>query len=187
MISPICKTCINCNICETPCAAIEALYQIYDAQDDKDKMTRIRNLKKQLGIQDAEPSKVLKRLADQIIKRFPEFGFIREYNIKIAYVTSQERKRGEKVTYADCRKVQDVFKAYLPFDFIITFYARNTDSLSENQQKILMLHELRHVTIGQKGLKIRPHDIEDFADILEPFGLDWNEPGKELPDILGGE
>jgi hypothetical protein len=35
--------------------------------------------------------------------------------------------------------VQEVFKAYLPFDFIITFYERNTGLLSENQQKILML------------------------------------------------
>jgi len=50
-----------------------------------------------------------------------------------------------------------------------------------------MLHELRHITLGEKGLKIRPHDIEDFKDILETYGLDWNEPGKDLPDILGGE
>ncbi|MCM3291632.1 hypothetical protein M3661_15990 [Paenibacillus sp. MER 180] len=79
--------------------------------------------------------------------------------------------------------MQEVFKAYLPFDSIITFYERNTGLLSENQQKILMLHELRHITLGEKGLKIRPHDIEDFKDILETYGLDWNEPGKDLPDI----
>lgn len=187
MNNELCKLCPKLKDCETPCAAIETLYQIYDKQDEKDKTTRIRNLKKQLGIQDAEPSRALKRLAEQIIKRFPEFGIIREFNIKIGYVVSQERKRGEKITYADCRKVQEVFKAYLPFDFIITFYERNTGLLSENQQKILMLHELRHITLGEKGLKIRPHDIEDFKDILETYGLDWNEPGKELPDILGGE
>jgi len=183
----ICKTCPKSADCETPCAAIEMLYQIYDKQDEKDKVTRIRNLKKQLGIQDAEISRFLKRMAEQIIKRFPEFSIIREFNIKIGYVVSQERKRGEKITYADCRKVQEVYKAYLPFDFIITFYERNTGLLNENQQKILMLHELRHITLGEKGLKIRPHDIEDFKDILETYGLDWNEPGKELPDILGGE
>ncbi|MNO37513.1 hypothetical protein D3C76_275960 [compost metagenome] len=187
MKNALCRLCPKFNDCETPCAAIETLYQIYDKQDEKDKTTRIRNLKKQLGIQDAEPSRALKRLAEQIIKRFPEFGIIREFNIKIGYVVSQERKRGEKITYADCRKVQEVFKAYLPFDFIITFYERNTSMLNENQQKILMLHELRHITLGEKGLKIRPHDIEDFKDILETYGLDWNEPGKELPDILGGE
>ncbi|WP_028560668.1 putative metallopeptidase [Paenibacillus pinihumi] len=187
MKNKLCHTCHKSEDCETPCAAIEVLFQIYDKQDEKDKVARIRNLKKQLGIQDAEPSKSLKRLADKIIKRFPEFSIIREFNIKIGYVVSQERKRGEKIIYADCRKVQEVFKAYLPFDFIITFYERNTGLLNENQQKILMLHELRHIMIGEKGLKIRPHDIEDFKGILETYGLDWNEPGKELPDILGGE
>ncbi|MDF9845186.1 MULTISPECIES: putative metallopeptidase [unclassified Paenibacillus] len=187
MSNAICQSCTKFITCESPCAAIQTLYQIYDAQDEKDKTVRIRNLKRQLGIQDAEPSRSLKRLADQIIKRFPEFSIIREFNIKIGYVVSQERKRGEKITYADCRKVQEVFRAYLPYDFIITFYERNTGMLNENQQKVLMLHELRHITIGEKGLKIRPHDIEDFKDILEPYGLDWNEPGKELPDILGGE
>lgn len=34
---------------------------------------------------------------------------------------------------------------------------------------------------------IVPHDIEDFSSILDKYGLDWNEPGKELPDILGGD
>jgi hypothetical protein len=140
-----------------------------------------------MGIRDAEPSRKLRQLAERIIAKFPEFVIIREWNIKIGYVVSQERKAGEKITYADCRRVQEVFKAYLPFDFIITFYERNTGMLNENQQKILMLHELRHITMGEKGLKIRPHDIEDFKDILDVFGLDWNTPGKELPDILGGD
>jgi len=132
MNNTICNQCPKNEECETPCAAIETLFQIYDQQSEKDEVTRIRNLKKQLGIQDAEPSKSLKRLAEKIIKRFPEFSIIREFNIKIGYVVSQERKRGEKITYADCRKVQEVFKAYLPFDFIITFYERNTGLLSEN-------------------------------------------------------
>ena len=59
--------------------------------------------------------------------------------------------------------------------------------LNENQIKVLMLHELRHIGMGDRGLTIVPHDIEDFSDILEKYGLDWNEYGKELPDILGGE
>lgn len=48
-----------------------------------------------------------------------------------------------------------------------------------------MYHELRHIGIGEKGLKIVPHDIEDFKDILKEYGLDWGEPGQEVPDILG--
>ncbi len=183
----ICKHCIHIDACEDRCPAFEELYQIWNEQDKKDKTVRIRNLKKQLGVRDAEPSQELRRLGEKIIKTFPEFAFIREFNIKIGYLVSQEKKNGEKITYADCRKVSDVYKAYLPYDFIITFYERNTGFLNENQLKVLMYHELRHIGIGIKGLKIVPHDIEDFKNILETYGLDWNEIGKELPDMLGGD
>jgi hypothetical protein len=186
-VNELCQKCFYTKECKVACAAFEKLYHIWEEQNTKDKIVLIRNLKRQMGIRDAEPSRKLRQLAERIIAKFPEFVIIREWNIKIGYVVSQERKAGEKITYADCRRVQEVFKAYLPFDFIITFYERNTGMLNENQQKILMLHELRHITMGEKGLKIRPHDIEDFKDILDVFGLDWNTPGKELPDILGGD
>ncbi len=183
----ICRKCYKKEECEVPCAALEILYQIYNEQNKKDKTIRVRNLKRQLGIRDAEPSNELRYLATKIINRYSEFSFIKEWGIKIGYIISQERKRGEKIIYADCRKVQEVYKAYLPYDFIITFYENNTGFLNENQLKILMYHELKHIGIGPKGFKIIPHDIEDFSNILEDFGLDWNCLDKELPDILGGE
>ncbi len=186
-MNEICSKCNKSKDCEISCAALNALYLIWDEQNEKDKIVLVRNLKRQMGIREAEPNKQLRLLAIKIINRYPEFSFIKEWNVKIGYVVSQEHKSGEKITYADCRKVQDVFRAYLPFDFIITFYEQNTGMLNENQLKVLMLHELRHITMGERGLKLRPHDIEDFKDILETYGLDWNEYGKKLPDILGGE
>jgi hypothetical protein len=186
-MSEICQRCYIKKDCKVSCPAFDELYRICDEQDTKDKMALIRNLKKQIGIRDAEPSRQLKQLGTRIINAFPEFSFIREWNIKIGYVISQERKQGKKIVYADCRKVQEVFRAYLPFDFIITFYEQNTGILNENQIKVLMLHELRHIGMGERGFTIVPHDIEDFSSILEKYGLDWNEYGKELPDIFGGE
>jgi predicted SprT family Zn-dependent metalloprotease len=109
------------------------------------------------------------------------------YGIKIGYVLSYENKTGQKITYADCRKLGEVYKAFLPFDFIITFYYFNVALMNENQKKILMLHELKHIQINERGLSVRPHDIEDFKDILEKYGNEWNEFNKEVPDILGGE
>lgn len=187
MTSEICNSCYYAEGCESRCAAFIELYQIWNEQNKKDKTIRIRNLKKQLGIKESEPSNEMRFLATKIINRYPEFDFIKEWNVKIGYVVSQEKKRGEKMTYADCRKVTDAYQAYLPYDFIITFYEYNTGFLNENQLKVLMYHELKHITMGEKGLKIKPHDIEDFSDILEKYGLDWNMPSKELPDILGGD
>ncbi len=183
----LCKDCTFAKDCKIPCPAFYELHRIYDEQDAKDKTVLIRNLKKQLGIRDAEPSVQLKKLGQRIIKNFDEFRFIKEWNIKIGYVISQEKKSGKKIVYADCRKLQEVYKAYLPFDFIITFYECNTGMLNENQLKILMLHELKHIGMGERGLTLVPHDIEDFSSILDKYGLDWNEYGKELPDLFGGE
>jgi len=56
--------------------------------------------------------------------------------------------------------------------------------MTENQKKILMLHELRHIGIGEKGFRIENHDVEDFRDILERFGIEWNGFDQEVPDIL---
>lgn len=187
MVNKICSKCRWKSDCEFPCTALEELYKIYDEQNRKDKTIRVRNLKRQLGIREAEPSNELRHLATKIINRYPEFNFIREWDVKIGYVISQERKQGEKITYADCRKVQEVYKAYLPYDFIITFYERNTGFLNENQLKILMYHELKHIGMGPKGLKIVSHDIEDFINIILEHGLNWDQPGIELPDILGGD
>ncbi|CAK7069877.1 putative metallopeptidase [Tissierella sp.] len=183
----ICHRCYKDKDCDIPCAAFETLYKIYDEQNEKDKTIRIRNLKRELGIRESEPSRKLRTLANKIIRKYPEFAFIKEWNVKIGYVISQERKRGEKIVYADCRKVQEVYKAYLPYDFVITFYENNTGFLNDNQLKILMYHELKHIGMGPKGLKIESHDIEDFSDILDKYGLDWNMPDKDLPDILGGD
>lgn len=187
MTNQICDKCYRKEDCEMPCAAIDTLYQIYKEQNIRDKIIRTRNLKIQLGIREAEPSRKLRHLATKIINRHPEFDFIKEWDIKIGYVISQERKQGAKITYADCRKVREVYRAWLPYDFIITFYERNTGFLNENQLKVLMYHELKHIGVGEKGLKVVPHDIEDFSDILKRYGLDWNTFGKELPDILGGD
>jgi predicted metallopeptidase len=185
---PICQNCPNKNACgDFECTAIDELYRIYRQKKTASKTILIKNIARKLDLRDVEPCKDLRKLGQKIIKAFDEFSFIREYDIKIGYLISYERKAGEKIVYADCRKVQEVFKAYLPFDFIITFYDRNIGHLSEKQVKILMLHELRHIGLGMKGYKLRPHDIEDFKDILEPYGLDWDQMGKEVPDILAGD
>lgn len=183
----ICGECTHRKDCEINCPAVDLLVKLNEKQKVKDKTDRLRNIARQLNLRDAEVSNELRLLGEKIIKKFKEFSFIKEYDIKIGYVNSYESKGGEKITYADCRKLQEVYKAYLPFDYIITFYDRNTGILSDNQKKILMLHELKHIGVGMNGLKMIQHDIEDFSDILTEFGLDWNGYNKEVRDILEGD
>jgi len=183
----ICDECGNKDICkdaEYTCPARDKLREIYRQTRQTDRHQLIKKLQKDIGIIDAEPSKDLRKLADQIIERFPELSIIPEYDIRVGYVLSQEKPAGTKVKYADCRKVKLNYQAWLPFDFIITFYEPNTELLNENQRKILMLHELKHIGIGEKGLKLEEHDREDFASILKRYGIDWNCYDEEVSDIL---
>ena len=181
----LCEQCILSDMCEDRCPALNKLLEIYKQTRTKDQHQLIKKLLKELNIRDAEPSKDLRKLADQIISKFPELAIIPEYDVRIGYVLSQEKPAGTKIKYADCRKVKLTYQAWLPFNFIITFYEPNTELLSENQKKILMLHELKHIGIGEKGLKLEEHDREDFADILKRYGIDWNMYGEEVTDILG--
>lgn len=189
----ICSRCSKQADCGLKCEAWTRLNEIYQEARNKERHQLIKKYGRQLGIVDAEPSKEMRKLAglilsnESILAKFPELNVIKEYDIRVGFVVSQENPGGTKIKYADCRKLKWTYKAFLPFDFLITFYDRNTELLSDNQKKIVMLHELKHIGIGEKGMKLEEHDKEDFANILEEYGIRWNGYGEEVPDILSEE
>ena len=55
----------------------------------------------------------------------------------------------------------------------------NVEGFTEEQKKILMHHELLHVGIqfnedGSETYSVRPHDYEDFKEIIDRFGTEWS-------------
>jgi hypothetical protein len=183
MNEEVCEGCINRKLCEEYCGAYYELKSIWEEQNAKDKTVLIRGLARRLGLKNAERSDEMRRLAGKILKRF----FMPAASARVGYVVSHENKSGEKIVYGDCRKIKEVYKAYLPYDFIITFYDCHTNMLNENQMKVLMLHELGHIEYGTRGWKLRPHDVEDFKQILRKYGLDWSTlDNRDVPDILAG-
>ena len=103
-------------------------------------------------------------------------AWISEAKIRIAYVmSSKDKKKDDRLIYAECHKVKPLYQAFIPYDFIIVFYEPNTMLMTEEQKAVLMYHELLHVGMDENGaLKIQPHDIEDFRVILDTYGMDWN-------------
>lgn len=183
----ICVQCTEQQNCSGNCSALEALISVCKEEDQQEKGKLIKSYAKDLNIQDCEVAEDIRVLSEKIITAMPELDIIRDWNVKIGYVRSQEAKTDKgRAVNADCRKVTSPYDAYLPFDFIITVYEPNVYYLSENQRKILLLHELKHIGMGEKGLRIEPHDIEDFESILLRYGMKWNGFNQECPDILGG-
>ena len=117
----------------------------------------------------------LRTFAEQVIEETPELHWIRDTGIQIGYLVSDKKKVSSgKICYGECRKVSDREKAYNPNDFDITFYETNTATFSPEQKRILMVHELMHVGVDINGNpRIVPHDVEDFAAIIDKYGYSW--------------
>lgn len=182
---PICEQCGR--VCNEKCEAFHLLESIYTEQRIQDKENLLKELRKQLGFTDSEVSNELRELALKIIQKMPDLTLIPENEIRIGYVLSyKEKKKDGKTIFADCRKVTAPFDAFLPFDFLITFYEPNVILLTNNQKKIVMYHELSHIGINEKGYTLEDHDVEDFLKILDKYGSRWNSSGADVPDILDG-
>ena len=118
-------------------------------------------------------------LAMDLIRTEPELAYIAESEVTIMYLTSElAKKKGKKFVFGECEKVPEKWKWAVPCDFTITVFLPNVERFTEEQLRILLLHELKHVGITKDGNEevylIIDHDIEDFRSIVDRFGLDWS-------------
>jgi predicted metallopeptidase len=174
----LCKECGQGCDKDFQCHPLKTLYKVYQEKRVEEKRTIIQRLREKLQLVDYELAPDIEKLAKKIIKKFSRLHFINGYDIKIGYVRSYENKnKNGRATFAECRKVTPPYSAYLPYDFIITVYEPNMAWLSDNQKKIVVYHELRHIGMGRSGFIVNPHDTEDFNSILAALGLYWSEPG----------
>lgn len=128
-----------------------------------------------------EKSAELRDLGRRVIKENEDLRWINEQRVRIGYLTCDHEKKlaGGRLVCGDCRKVSDVYRAYTPYDFLITFYEPNIQGFTDEQREILMYHELLHVGIEPSGkLYVVPHDVEEFYPIISQWGMDWAEGGR---------
>ena len=132
------------------------------------------------------------KLARAVIEVLPELAFIDESDIRVGFLKCfREKKRGKlQRVLGECCKVEDMYQVFAPYDFLIVIYEPNVAALSENQLKILLWHELKHIGVDEKNGTLQyitvPHDVEEFDSIIYRVGLRWSTPGAQVPDILAG-
>ena len=117
-------------------------------------------------------------LAYEVIKEQNTLYWILATGARIICIeSSRDKKSDGKIVFGECIKVEEVYQVFCPYDFIIVIYAPNVHHMSKEQKKILIYHELLHCDFNEtkKGLrfKTKPHDIEDFREIIDKYGLDW--------------
>ena len=124
-------------------------------------------------------------IATKLIRENKDLSWLADAQVSIGYMSSNRKKRHNgKETFADCRKISERDKKFIPFDFLITVYDPNVEGFTDEQMEILIYHELLHVGVEEKDdgsvrYFIVPHDIEDFSAVIERFGETWAADAEE--------
>lgn len=126
------------------------------------------------------------RIAQDLIENEPALAYIKDSPVRIAYLGSDQKKTKDGgLVHGECEKVQAKNRWAINYDFTITIFYNNCVEFDEGRMRILMFHELLHVGIdlgpeGDYAYHVKDHDLVDFKEIVERFGVDWDKAPAEL-------
>ena len=125
-------------------------------------------------------------IAQELIDNEPELAYIKNSQVKIAFLESDKSKKADKdkLVLGECEKVAAKNKWAINYDFTITLFKNNLIGLTLDQIKIVLFHELLHVGIEQgpdvtETYSVVKHDLEEFKTIIDRFGTDWAKNARE--------
>ena len=124
------------------------------------------------------PSAEYEAIGRDLMACEPSLARIAEHGVEVAFLASDAAKRkGPRDVLGECEKVPAKWRWAVPYDFTVTVFEPNCERLTDEQLRILLLHELLHVGIEEDGndakLYVEPHDVEDFNEVIDRYGLDW--------------
>lgn len=119
------------------------------------------------------------RIGAELIQAEKSLNWIRETEVSIGFMSSNKAKVSNgKTVFGQCERVPDRYKVFIPYDFLITVYEPNVIDFTSQQIRILLHHELLHCGVNMNAeptYKVVPHDVEEFNEIIDRYGLDWSE------------
>lgn len=125
-------------------------------------------------------------IAQELIDNEPELAYIKNSQVKIAFLESDQSKKADKdkLVLGECEKVAAKNKWAINYDFTITLFRNNLIGLTLDQIRIVLFHELLHVGIEQgpddtEIYSVRKHDLEDFKIIIDRFGTEWAKNAQQ--------
>lgn len=89
------------------------------------------------------------------------------------------------ITYGQAQRIKPEHQLLgLDHDFLIWLAQDRWYGLTEAQKVALIDHELCHCMITAKGeAKLQPHDIQEFACIIERHGFWWPNPERFIEAV----
>lgn len=121
-----------------------------------------------------------KRIGEELILTAPELDNIRDSAVNIVFLGSDYEKKSQgRTIFGECEKIPGKYRWAINYDMAIIVYEPNVERFTEEQLRILLLHELMHVGVKVDGNEetyyVVPHDVEDFRAIIDKYGMDWCE------------
>ena len=118
-------------------------------------------------------------LAEKVIAEHHDLQWIPKIGVKVGFLESdRQKKKSGRFVLGECILVKDLYRCFIPYDFLIVIYAPNVIGMTKEQMKILLYHEMLHIGISDDGedLKyvVNPHDVEEFRTIIDKYGIDWS-------------
>ena len=126
-------------------------------------------------------------IAAALIKKYPELKHIAVESILFVEDTETIKKNKGQIVFAQISAIPEKWSDIVyqatgqPFEYLLEIFKINTAMMSREQIIALIYHELRH--IGEDG-KIIDHEINDWINMVEKLGVNWNVTKGSIPDLL---
>ena len=126
-------------------------------------------------------------IAAALIDKYPELSHIAPNSILFVDDRESKKKNKGQTIFAQISAIPEKWSDIVyqasghPFEYLLEVYKENTAMMSQEQIIALIYHELRH--IGRDG-KIKDHDINDWTNMIEKLGCDWDVTRASIPNLL---
>ncbi len=133
-------------------------------------------------------------IAEQLKVKFEELKWAPVKSILFIDRQETKQKHANRTVFAQVSKIPNRFQDIIyqltgrNFTFMIEVFKANTIHMTRAQIVALLYHEMRHIqlvtTDTGSDIKLVGHDIEDWAQMIEKLGADWNTSKRAIPDLL---
>lgn len=115
-----------------------------------------------------EASKEVIHIAQDLVEKY--HPFLMDARIGFVFRSEAQVSQG-RATVGKVSKISDKMRPVLDLDFLIWIAKDVYEKLDAERRRAVIDHELTHITMGNTGLTLRHHDIEEFHSIIERYGL----------------
>ena len=135
-----------------------------------------------------------KPIAKALKEKFKELEYVPVDNILFVENTEDKRKNNNMTVYAQISKVPGRWEDLIyqmtkkQFEYMLEIYKENTREMSRQQIVALIYHELKHIQLVKSAqgpkVDIVGHDVEDWFNMIEKLGSNWNSTKATIPNLL---